>query len=152
MNICDLCRFYHVCEDPHKDKADLVCLRYKNYPVKPEIAYKTNQQLCFTCGTACTFNERFPHVFIDECRQYTEKKEESVWNKQVGGDHYKKLGVYQPWIVLHKWLTKEEFRGAIKATASIYLAREKDKGGRSDMEKAYHTIGIYLELTKGEDE
>lgn len=75
-----------------------------------------------------------------------------VFESQVGGDHYKKLGVYQPWIVLHKWLTKEEFRGAIKATASIYLAREKDKGGRSDMEKAYHTIGIYLELTKGEDE
>ncbi len=29
-----------------------------------------------------------------------------------------------------------------------YLAREADKGGREDIEKAYHTMGIYLELTE----
>lgn len=28
-----------------------------------------------------------------------------------------------------------------------YLQREAHKGGREDIEKAFHTLGIYLELT-----
>ena len=41
----------------------------------------------------------------------------SVLNIQEGGDHYKKLGDYQPWEVLRRWLTPEEFRGYMKGTA-----------------------------------
>lgn len=66
---------------------------------------------------------------------------------QVGGDHYKKLGDYQPWIVLKKWMTEEELKGAMKKEVITYLARESDKGGRVDIEKAMHTLQIYLELT-----
>jgi len=39
----------------------------------------------------------------------------------------------------------------MKATVLIYLCREKDKGNREDIEKAYHTMGLYLELTKNKD-
>jgi hypothetical protein len=68
---------------------------------------------------------------------------------QVGGDHYKKLGMYQPWEVLEHWLTPEEFRGYMKGTAIAYLAREKDKGGDMDVSKATHTLQGFLEtLTK----
>jgi hypothetical protein len=68
---------------------------------------------------------------------------------QVGGDHYKKLGMYQPWEVLEHWLTPEEFRGYMKGTAIAYLAREKDKGGDTDISKATHTLQGFLEtLTK----
>jgi len=30
---------------------------------------------------------------------------------QVGGDHYKTMGDYQPWQVLAEWMTPEELRG-----------------------------------------
>lgn len=76
----------------------------------------------------------------------------SALDSQEGGDHYKKLGHYQPWEVLSKWLTPEELKGFAKGTVVAYLAREQDKGGRLDIKKAIHTLQIYLELSEGEDE
>lgn len=73
----------------------------------------------------------------------------SALDVQVGGDHYKKLGQYQPVEVLKRWLTPEEFRGYMKGTAIMYLAREQDKGGAVDISKARHTIELWEEL-KGE--
>ena len=76
----------------------------------------------------------------------------SAFETQEGGDHYKKLGLYQPWMVLAKWMTAEELKGAMKKDVIAYLAREADKGGREDIKKALHTIQIYLELTNDQDE
>ena len=73
---------------------------------------------------------------------------ESVLNKQEGGDHYKKMGNYQPWKVLAKWLSSEELKGFAKGTAISYLAREQDKGGDLDIKKAIHTLQLYLKLSK----
>lgn len=70
----------------------------------------------------------------------------NVLNTQIGGDHYKKLGQYQPWEVLKAWLTEDEFLGYMKGTAIAYLARERDKGGVMDIEKATHTLEGLLEL------
>ncbi len=72
----------------------------------------------------------------------------SALETQEGGDHYKKLGNYQPWEVLSKWMTPEELKGFVKGTVIAYLAREEDKGGRLDIKKAMHTLQIYLELTE----
>ena len=74
----------------------------------------------------------------------------SALDTQVGGDHYKKLGAYQPWEVLRHWLTPEEFRGYMKGTAIAYLAREQDKGGMLDIKKAGHTLQGLVELLGGE--
>ena len=76
------------------------------------------------------------------------KKKKSLTRKQKGGDHYKKLGIYQPWIVFQHWMTPEENKGFMKGTVHAYLAREADKNGREDIEKAHHTLGLYLELTE----
>lgn len=65
---------------------------------------------------------------------------------QVGGDHYRKLADYQPWEVLRRWLTPEEFRGYMKGQAIAYLARERDKGGDQDVAKAEHYLRGLLEL------
>ena len=78
----------------------------------------------------------------------TECIKESALDKQEGGDHYSKMGDYQPWQVLSKWLTPEELKGFMKGTVIAYLAREDDKGKRLDIEKAMHTMQIYLELTE----
>jgi hypothetical protein len=75
----------------------------------------------------------------------------SVLDTQVGGSHYKKYGKYQPWEVLAVWMTPDELRGAAKMTAIHYLARERDKGGIQDIEKAMHTLQIYLELQRKEE-
>jgi hypothetical protein len=74
----------------------------------------------------------------------------SALDTQVDGDHYKKLGDYQPWEVLRRWLTPEEFRGYMKGTAIAYLARERDKGGLVDIEKAAHTLRGLIELGETE--
>lgn len=65
---------------------------------------------------------------------------------QEGGDHYLKMGAYQPWEVAFHQLTPEELKGAMKLTVMAYLAREADKGGMADIRKASHTLQIYLEL------
>lgn len=74
----------------------------------------------------------------------------SALDTQEGGDHYKKFGDYQPWQVLQKWLSPEELKGYAKGTAIAYLAREADKGGRLDIQKAVHTLQLYLELSEKE--
>ena len=74
----------------------------------------------------------------------------SALDVQEGGDHYKKLGEYQPWEVLRRWLTPEEFRGYMKGTAIAYLAREQDKGGMLDIKKAGHTLQGLVELLGAE--
>ena len=74
----------------------------------------------------------------------------SALDVQEGGDHYKKLGAYQPWEVLRRWLTPEEFRGYMKGTAIAYLAREQDKGGMLDIRKASHTLHGLVELLEVE--
>jgi len=65
---------------------------------------------------------------------------------QVGGDHYKTLGAYQPWEVSQAWMTQDEFIGAAKHTVTSYLARERSKGGLEDIRKAYHTLAIMFSL------
>lgn len=70
----------------------------------------------------------------------------SALDTQHGGDHYKQLGDYQPWQVLKAWLTEEEFRGYMKGTAVERLARERNKGGDLDIQKATHTLHAFLEM------
>lgn len=59
---------------------------------------------------------------------------------QVGGDHYRNMGDFQPWDVLQHWLTVEEYRGWMKGNAIVYLARERQKGGDQDIAKAAHHL------------
>jgi hypothetical protein len=70
----------------------------------------------------------FVHKFVEEIR-----------NKQVGGDHYRAMGL-QPWDVLKQWLTPAEYRGYHKGVIIAYLGRESRKGGTLDLEKAAHHL------------
>ena len=118
-------------------------------------------QLCKTCKLNETegFCEYYSRGIHNLCLNYTRKTGEaaaspiqasSALNSQIGGEHYKKFGDYQPWQVLAKWLTPEELKGFAKGTVIAYLAREADKGGRQDIEKSMHTLQLYLELSAKE--
>lgn len=96
----------------------------------------------------CVDNERWTPADVEPAEQTDEP---SALDRQVGGDHYQKLGDYQPWAVLQHWLTPEEFRGYMKGTAIAYLARERDKGGMTDVDKAAHTLQALLELARLEE-
>lgn len=92
-----------------------------------------------------------PHPDENDIVAYRIREEkESVTSKQVGGNHYAKLGDYQPWEVLRRWLTPEEFRGYLKGEAIVYLARERDKGGLTDIEKSAHVLQALVEFAKNE--
>jgi hypothetical protein len=80
---------------------------------------------------------------------HKELVDESVLDVQIGGDHYKRFGDMQPWQVFARWFSKDELRGYAKGTVIAYLARDKENM-REDMEKAMHTLQLYLEVSKKE--
>lgn len=55
---------------------------------------------------------------------------------QVGGQHYQKD--IQPWEAMEAWFSEEQFKGYLKGNIIKYLARCDDKGGNTDIQKAYH--------------
>lgn len=67
---------------------------------------------------------------------------------QVGGNHYKRLGI-EPWTALGAWLSPEEFTGFLRGNAVRYLARAPLKGGLEDVKKAKHYLEKLIELHEG---
>lgn len=74
---------------------------------------------------------------------------------QVGGDHYRRLGIYQPWLVLKNWCTIGNPTGMEAYLASeivVYMCRfitdAPGKGGIDDVRKAAHSIEYLLTLLK----
>lgn len=121
--------------------------------VSSSTEHETEYQGAGGRGTINT--DEVPQVFIVDEGGAVGKPEAvaatvSALDVQEGGDHYKKLGDYQPWEVLRRWLTPEEFRGYMKGTAIAYLAREQDKGGMLDIKKAGHTLQGLVELLGAE--
>lgn len=65
---------------------------------------------------------------------------------QVGGSHYKDMKV-QPWDALEAWLTPEEFKGYLRASAIAYLARAGHKDPfLQDVKKAHHYLAKLIEV------
>lgn len=102
-----------------------------------------------TCDYSIIPNEISAQVADAEFKKSTSAEEpESVLDIQIDGEHYKKLGQYQPWQVCAACMTPEELRGYMKGTVIAYLMRERDKGGDSDIRKAAHTIQLWEEVRK----
>ncbi|CAB4183322.1 SaV-like [uncultured Caudovirales phage] len=70
----------------------------------------------------------------------------SPLDKQVGGDHYKKMKI-QPM----EYIVANDI-GFAEGTAIAYLSRWKSKGGIEDLKKARHTIELLIELEEGKVE
>jgi hypothetical protein len=61
-------------------------------------------------------------------------------DKQIGGQHYKKLDP-EPWNVILQWNL-----GYLEGTALKYIARWRDKGGINDIKKAIHFLEKLVEV------
>lgn len=107
-----------------------------NSEIETSVDDSTNEQLQQEQATVTAANT----FTADDAKLLEDLGKQNPLDVQIGGDHYKKLGAYQPWQVLQAWLTPEEFRGYMKGTAIAYLARERDKGGDMDIEKSKHTL------------
>ena len=76
-------------------------------------------------------------------------EEEEVWKMkanemQVGGTHYKDMGV-QPWEVMEAVLTREEFLGFLKGNIVKYSMRQGRKDS-DDVNKCLHYIRKLQEM------
>ncbi len=60
-------------------------------------------------------------------------------DKQIGGEHYKKL-LFQP----TEFITKNDL-GFIEGSVIKYVCRYKDKGGLEDIMKAIHYLELLIE-------
>jgi hypothetical protein len=72
------------------------------------------------------------------------KKKLASLNKQIGGDHYKKLGI-EPWEIV-------DANGLdyYKGNVIKYVLRNKD--GVNDLKKAIHYLEHIIELTEQKNE
>ena len=104
----------------------------------------TAEELAKACGTNLPYAEELMARISSENWRETV----SALDGQVGGSHYKDMEV-QPWQAMEAWLTPEEYRGYHKGVAIAYLARERQKGGLQDIEKAIHHLQRLVEVERG---
>lgn len=79
-------------------------------------------------------------------------EEEEAWKMkadhiQIGGTHYKELGV-QPWDVMSAILTREEFIGFLKGNIIKYAMRQGKKDS-DDARKCQHYMQKLKEVLNG---
>ena len=63
----------------------------------------------------------------------------SVWEKQIGGNHYSKYKLQPSKFVTENKLLYPE------GCVIKYVVRHQDKGGKQDLEKAKHMIDMIIE-------
>lgn len=117
---------------------------------------KNRQAMAGEVALNCDVTEEFAESCVSRISSPNWREEVSVdTNKttsalsgQVGGSHYKDMPV-QPWEAMEAWLTPEEYRGYHKGVAIGYIAREQQKGGLQDIEKAIHHLQRLVEFEHG---
>ena len=63
---------------------------------------------------------------------------DNAWNKQIGGDHYKKLAIQPMEYALQNKLDYAQ------ANVVKYVTRHADKNGKQDLLKAIHNIELMI--------
>lgn len=71
-------------------------------------------------------------------------KRAEILKRQVGGEHYKKMGI-QPAVFIAA--NKLHF---FEGSVIKYVCRHREKGGAEDIKKAIHYLQMILELEYGE--
>jgi hypothetical protein len=64
---------------------------------------------------------------------------------QIGGDHYKKYGMFQPWDCFMAWNLN-----GFQAHIIPYVVRYRDKDGLKDLYKARHFLNKLIEYEEAQ--
>lgn len=123
---------------------------------KREARNAVEEEAKFAAERAQTLNTAFTNPYVKDVKvikgllgQYRVMETSPVEAKasavQIGGTHYKDLGV-EPWDAMEAWLTPEEFRGFLRGCAVKYLARANLKDGFVNYQKAHHCLTKLIEL------
>ena len=94
---------------------------------------------------------RYPNMINEEThvKPVWKPKEVPADAMQVGGDHYKKMGI-QPWELMEITLSKEEFIGYLKGCVIKYAMRDgKKENAPDDADKARHYMAKLAEVKRG---
>jgi len=132
--------------------------------ITPITLYKSLGVSHFTGGAEYTVHEDWKGKFICDDRglvhrgtlttfksvEYTlsEKEPASAFETQVGGDHYKALGV-QPLELTLQNLGYEAFKGACYTKINKYTTRKKDNEVEQ-LKKARHVLDMWIEQAEKE--
>ena len=91
-------------------------------------------------GHVCTVCGEFVSTDAEAMAHLGRPVKPNPLDTQVGGDHYKNKGPYQPWVMIEK-LGLDFFEG----NALKYLIRWRDKNGVEDLKKAKHYLEYLIE-------
>ena len=94
-----------------------------------------------------TYNLQAHKEAIEERRGSIEHEVRTANAKQVGGDHYKKMGV-EPWDVIDTWPVEQRI-GAYRSGALKYIMRMGSKDmSEQEIGKGIHYLEKLLEVLK----
>lgn len=109
-------------------------------PLKPS---NPNQPITL----ADVYNQNHDMEALEERRLSVEHQVKTANAKQVGGDHYKKMGV-EPWDVIDTWPLEQRI-GAYRAGALKYLMRMGSKDEEAqEIGKGIHYLEKLTEVLK----
>jgi hypothetical protein len=97
--------------------------------------------ICPHCNTWHNFGQECPTSNIEIKYEPMNSPMPTAVDKQVDGDHYKKLNI-QPAVYSYKNFGPAWHQGEIIK----YVTRYRDKNGRKDLEKAIHLLEMLIEL------
>ena len=84
-------------------------------------------------------------AMFDEIEQAEEEAYARAGDRQVGGDHYKRMAI-EPWEIISGWPIEQQV-GMYRGNALKYLLRAGTKGDALvDLEKAQHYLERLLEV------
>jgi hypothetical protein len=96
---------------------------------------------------ADVYNQNHDMEALEESRLSIEHEVKTANAKQVGGNHYKKMGV-EPWDVIDTWSAEQRI-GAYRAGALKYIMRMGSKDqSEQEIGKGIHYLEKLLEVLK----
>lgn len=98
--------------------------------IKPEDYHKEDK---------CNFGENLEENITDT--EWDKQIDAKASNRQVGGDHYKKLAIQPAEYCFRNNLNN------LESEAISYITRNRFKNGSEDIKKAIHSLEILLEYT-----
>ncbi len=112
----------------------------EDYNKSPEEDYWITEKLSdYEKEDKCNFGENLGEDISDS--KWDKQIDAKASNRQVGGDHYKKLAI-QP----AEYCYKNKLNN-LESEAISYITRSRFKNGSEDIKKAIHSLELLLEYT-----